>query len=84
MRTLREAFVLQSPVDRLDHLRLNVLRVHQAVRSHAPRQANREPAAAGAEIRDHGAVGDAERVHDQIGLVPLVAIGRFEQAEILR
>ena len=30
------------------------------------------------------AVGDPQRVHDLIGLLPLVAIGRFEQPEILR
>ena len=43
----------------------------------------REPAAAGAEIGDDRAVGDLQRVHDQIGLLPLIAIGRFEQPEIL-
>src|SRR5947207_1020591 len=29
-------------------------------------------------------VDDAEGVHDLIGLLPLFAIGRFEQAEVLR
>ena len=54
-----------------------------AVRPDAAREPDREPAAAGAEVGDDRAVGDAERVHDLIGLLPLLAIGRFEQAEIL-
>src|SRR5262249_15454562 len=45
---------------------------------------HREPAAAGAEIGDRRSFGDAQRVHDLLGLLPVLPIRRFEQTEILR
>ena len=79
-----QPFVLHAAADRFDHQRLDVFGVDHAVRSDAPREPDREPAAAGAEVGDDRAVGDLQRIHDQIRLLPLVAVGRFEQAEILR
>jgi hypothetical protein len=43
----------------------------------------REPRAAGAEIGDDRPVSNAQGIHDQLGLLPLVAIGRVEEAEIV-
>ena len=76
--------MLHAPVDHLDHLRLDVLRVDDAVRADPARQPHREPAAARAEIGHDGAISDPERVHDLFGLIPVVAIGCFERPEVLR
>ena len=81
---VRQVLALRAPADQLDHLRLDVLGVHDAVRADAAGELDREPAAARPEIGDDGAVGDPSVVHDQFGRLPLIAIGRFEQPEILR
>src|SRR5260221_8966130 len=73
---------LNALADRLEHLALNVLGVNDAVRPDATSEAQREPSARGAELRDGRSVGDAEFIHDQFGLVPLIAIGRLEEAQI--
>ncbi len=64
--------------------RLDVLGVDAPVRADALGEPQREPAAGGAELGDLRAFSDADRVHDLIGLLPLIAIGRLEQPEILR
>jgi hypothetical protein len=48
-----QTFPIQPALDRLEHLRLNVLGIDEAVRADTPGQAHREPSAAGAEICDH-------------------------------
>ena len=73
-----QPFALHAAADRFDHLRLDIFGVHEAIGSHAARQANGEPSAAGAQVRDDGALGDLERVHDLIRLLPQLAIGRIE------
>ena len=70
--------------DRFQHLELHVFRVHDATRSDAARQLEREPPASGTEVGNGRAVGDQQRVENQFGLLPLLAVGRFDQAEILR
>src|SRR5262245_55001222 len=76
--------MLHPPVDCFNHLWLDVFCVDEPVWSDPPGQSDFEPAAACAEIGDDRAVCDPERVHDLVGLVPLVAIGRFKQPKILR
>jgi len=39
---------------------------------------------AGADVGDRRAVRDSKRVHDLIRLLPRIAIGAFEQPEVLR
>src|SRR5262249_14919087 len=56
----------------------------EPVRSDPPREAQREPSARGAELGHHSTFGNADRVHDLLRLLPLVAIRRLEQPEILR
>jgi hypothetical protein len=79
-----QPLALDAPPDGVEHLSLHVLCVHNSVRTHTARQARREPAGPGADVGYVGAVGDAERVHDLIRLLPGGTIGRFEQPEILR
>jgi hypothetical protein len=79
-----QVLALDAASDRLDHLPLNVLGVDDAVRADSAREVHREPAACCADLRDDGALGDEERVHDLIRLLPLLAIGRFEESQIER
>ena len=79
-----QPFARDAAANRFEHLPLDVLRVDDAVGPDAARQLNREPAGAGADVGDRRAVRDPQRVHDLVGLLPRVAIGPFEQAEILR
>ena len=58
VRTFVQVLALHAPADRLEHLRLDVFGVDEAVRADAAREAEREPAAAGAEVGDDRAVGD--------------------------
>src|SRR6187401_2805348 len=55
-----------------------------AVGADAASEPHREPAAARADVRDLRAIGNAELVHHLLGLLPLVAIRAFEQAQFLR
>ncbi len=73
---------LRAPFDRVDHRRLDIFRVDEPVRPNAPRQPHREPTACRADLGDDRSVGDVQRVHDLIGLLPLIAIGCFEQTEV--
>ena len=73
-----------APLDRFEHQRLDVLGVDKAGLSDATRQTDREPAAARAEIGDHRPFGELERVHDLFGLLPLIAVGALEQAQVER
>jgi hypothetical protein len=75
---------LHTATDDFDHLWLNILRVHDPVRSHTARQANGKPSAAGAEVGHHRSFGDLQRIHDQVRFLPQITIGRIEQAEVLR
>ena len=79
-----QRFLLHAAVGCFDHLRLDVLRVDESVRPDAARQPDGEPAAAGAKIGHDRAVGNPERVHDQVRLAPVVPIRRGQQSEILR
>ena len=72
-----------APLDHLDHLRLDVLRVDPPVGADAAREPDGEPAAGGAEVSHDAAFGDVERVHDLLGALPDVAIGPLELAEVL-
>ena len=78
------ALALHAALDGLDHQSLHIDRVHSAVRADAPREPDREPSAARSEVGDDGAFRDVQRIHHLIGLLPRLAIGRFEQSEILR
>ena len=49
-----------SARNRREHLRLHVLGVDRAIGPDAPRQANREPAGAGADVGNDRCLGDAE------------------------
>ena len=80
---VRQVFHLHPLADDLQHRRLDVFGVHDAVRSDAPRDVEREPGAARPQIGDDRSVRDAERIHDLLGLLPLIAIGGVEQAEIV-
>ena len=53
-----QPFAADAAPDRLEHLALDVLRVDEAVRSDTPRESDREPAGAGADVGDRRAVGD--------------------------
>jgi hypothetical protein len=55
-----QPFPLYAAADRLDHLRLNVFGVDQPVRSDTPREMDREPPAASAEIRDDRSFRDEQ------------------------
>ena len=73
-----EAFTQDAAPDRREHLRLDVFRVDLAVGPDAPGQTHREPAASRAHVGHDRAVPDAQRVHDQVGLLPRVAVRSFE------
>ena len=73
---------LSPPLDRIDHRRLDIFRVDEPVRPDTAGEPDREPAAGSADLGDHRAVGDVQRVHDLIGLLPLIAIRRLEESEI--
>src|SRR5690606_22681367 len=79
-----QLLTFDAPLDGLEHLRLDVFGVDDAVRADTAREANREPAAAGAEVGDARAFGDAQGVHDLFGFLPRIAVGPFERAEIFR
>jgi hypothetical protein len=79
-----QVLALHAAGDRFDHLPLNVLGIDDAVRADAAREVHREPAPGRADFRDDGALGDEERVHDLIRLLPLLAIGRFEEPQVER
>ena len=64
--------------DRLDHLPLDVFGEHDAVGPDAIREADGEPAAAGAEVSDDASFPHPQRVHDPFRALPLVAIRRLE------
>src|SRR5690606_16799724 len=81
---VREALVGYPLRDRINHLPLDVFGVDAPVGADAPRQADREPAAAGADVGYPRSVGNPERIHDPIGLLPFVAVGTLENTEILR
>src|SRR6476661_1465140 len=76
--------MLHTAIDDLDHLRLNIFRIHDAIWSNAAREADFHPSAASSYIGDRSAVGDADGIHDLFRLRPVLAIGRFQQTEILR
>ena len=73
----------QPPLDRLAHLRLDVLRVDPPVGADAACEPDGEPTAGGAEISHDAAFGNVERVHDLLGALPDVAIGTLELTEVL-
>ena len=52
--------------------------------SDAACEAHGEPPRTGADVGDDRGLGDPERIHDLIGVLPDVPIGCFEEAEILR
>lgn len=79
-----QSFALHPSSDRFGHLPLNVLGVHEPIRSDPPGQPNGEPSSPGTKIRDDRTVGNRERVHDLIRPLPGVTIRRFEEPEILR
>jgi hypothetical protein len=79
-----EVLPLRAPFDRIDHGWLDVLGVHEPVRADAACEPDGEPAARRANFGDDRAVGDVQRVHDLIRLLPLVAVGRFEKTEVER
>jgi hypothetical protein len=79
-----QSLALHTAANRFDHLRLDVFGVDEPVRADAVREMDREPAIAGADIGDHRAFSDLQRVHDLIRLLPQLSIRRVEQAEILR
>jgi len=74
---------LHAAADAVEHRALDVLGVDAPVGADALGQLQREPAAGGAEFGDLRSLRDPERVHDLIGLLPLLAVRRFEQPEIL-
>ena len=80
---IRQVFALGAPPDGLEHDGLNVLGVDHAVLFDSPRELHREPPACGSKLRDRGTFGDLQRIHDLMRLLPLVAIGSVEQAQIL-
>src|SRR5207237_285221 len=80
---VEKVFALDALPDRFDHRALDVLRVHDSIWTDAASEVQCEPAAAGTDVRDDRSIRDAERVHDLLRLLPLVAIRRFEQPEIL-
>ena len=82
--TFRSSFTLNPARDGFDHLGLHVFRIHTAVGSDPAREPDCEPAAAGAEIGDDAAVANLQRVHDAIGLLPVLAIRPFERTELRR
>src|SRR6185369_4379179 len=75
---------IHANLDRLNHRTLDVLGVDHPVGTDAAGQLDREPAAPGAEISDDACFADAQRVHDLVRALPLVAIRLLEFAEILR
>jgi len=79
-----QPFALHPLRQHLHHRPLNVFGVDDAVRPDAARQLHGEPAAAGAQIGDDIAFADLEGVHNQVRLLPLLAIGRLQEAEIGR
>ena len=81
---VQQVLDLHPLADDLQHRRLNVFGVHDAIGSDAPCNVQREPRAARAKIGDNRSVRDAERIHDLLGFLPLIAIGRVEQSEIVR
>ena len=83
-RDVAQLLAFDAAADRFDHLRLDVFGEHPAVRPDPARQADREPAAARADVGDAGAVRDLQQVHDAVRLLPLVAIRRLEQDELFR
>ena len=76
-----QPLALHPPVDRLEHLRLDVLGDDEPTRPDAASEADGEPAAAGADVGDDRAIGDAERVHDLAGTLIRLAIGTLEQTQ---
>src|SRR5690606_872577 len=76
-----QLLTFDAPLDGLEHLRLDVFGVDDAVRADTAREANREPAAAGAEVGDARAFGDAQGVHDLFGFLPRIALGPFRSEE---
>ena len=75
---------LNTSRDGFDHLRLDVLGEDQAVRPHAAGQMAGEIPTSRTEVRDDCAVGDANDIHDEVGLLPRVTIRCVEQTEIER
>jgi hypothetical protein len=79
-----QVFALGPAFDRVDHRRLDVFGVNEAVGADAAREANREPAAGRADFRDDRSVRDVQHVHDLIGLLPLITIRRFQEPQVHR
>ena len=79
-----QTLATDAALDRLEHLRLKVLREDRAVGSDPSCQPDREPAAAGADIGHDRPFTDTQRVHDQVGLLPRVPVGTFEHAQTPR
>src|SRR5204863_9168725 len=75
---------LDAAPDRFEYFFLDVFRVDHAVLIQAMREPDGEPAAACADFADERAVGNLQRVHDLIRLLPLLAIGAFEDSQVQR
>jgi hypothetical protein len=76
-------YVGQAPFTPVDDqiIYADILGVNHAVWADTLRQPDREPAAAGPDVRHARALGNAEPVHHLIGLLPVVAIRPLEQSE---
>ena len=81
---VRQPLTLQPPPSGLEHDGLNVLGVDEAVGPDAAREPGREPATGNSELCNDVAFGDLERVHDQVGLLPLIAVRGLEQSKRAR
>jgi hypothetical protein len=79
-----EALGRGTTLDRREHFLLDIDGVDDSIRTNTTREANREPAAAGTDVANDRGVGDAELVHDFVRVLPHVAIGGFEEPEVLR
>ena len=79
-----KTLALHPPFDRVEHQMLHVLRVDQSIRSDLLCEPDREPPCAGADVGNCGSVGDPDRVHDLVGLLPDGAVRPLEQSEIHR
>jgi len=81
---VEQVLTLHALADRFEHLSLHVFGIDDAVGPDATREPQGEPAAGGAQFGGRRSVRNAEAVHDQLGLVPLRAIGSLEEPQILR
>ena len=81
---VRQVLALCPAPDGVEHRRLNVFGVDEAVLRDPARELDREPPAARPKVGDDRAFGDVEIVHDLFGRLPLIAVWRLDQSQFLR